>query len=105
MIRCTVTVTLPDAATAERFVAWLCSGHIAEIIAGGATSVEIFHLDSVANAYEIDYRFPSRAVFAVYERDVAPRLREESRMLFPPANGIAYQRSVAEVVARFPEVA
>jgi hypothetical protein len=105
MLRYTVTVKLPDAATAERFVTWLRGGHIAEVIAGGATSAEICRVDGDAITYDISYRFPSRAAFATYERDHAPRLREEGRTLFPPAAGIVYQRRVADVVTEFPEVA
>jgi Domain of unknown function (DUF4286) len=104
MLRYTVTVTLPDSATAKRFVVWLRDSHIAEVIAGGATSAEVFRLDGAAISYEIAYCFPSRTAFAAYERDYAPRLREEGRMLFPPSNGIIYQRGVAELVAKFPEV-
>ncbi len=105
MLRYTVTVTLPDEATADRFMAWLRNGHIAEVIAGGATSATICRVDGDTITYDIAYRFPSRAAFATYERDHAPRLREEGRTLFPPAAGIVYQRTVAAVVAQFPEVA
>src|SRR6516164_1862228 len=104
MIRYTVTVTLPDHATADRFLAWLRNGHIAEVLAGGARSAEIFRVDGDAITVEIAYRFPSRSAFAAYERDHAPRLREEGSTLFPPASGIVDQRGLAELIASFPEV-
>jgi hypothetical protein len=94
-----VEVTFPDQATAERWLDWIRAGHAAEVIAGGATSAEVVRLVGDAIAYAVVYRFPSRDVFAAYERGHAPRLREEGRRLFPPANGIGYRRTVAEVIS------
>lgn len=103
MLCYTVSVTLPEATTADRFVAWLRGGHIAEVLAGGAIAATIQLRDGDPITFDIMYQFPSRAAFDVYEREHAPRLREEGRQMFPPADGIVYQRNVAEVIAAFPE--
>src|SRR4051812_33823189 len=95
----TVTVTLPDDATAGRFVAWLTGGHIAEVLAGGANCAYLTRPDGEPNTVAIIYGFPSRSAFEAYERDHAPRLREEGRRLFPPESGVIYRRTVAEVLS------
>lgn len=103
MLRYVVTVTLPEAAMAERFLDWLRNGHIAEVMASGALSAEILRVDGVPNRFEIVYRFATRSAFERYERDSAPRLRAEGRALFPVESGVIYQRSVSELVESFPE--
>lgn len=103
MLRYTVTVTLLDSDMAERFIDWLRNGHIAEVMTGGATSANICRIDGDEIMYAIEYLFPSRAVFAAYEREHAPRLREQGRKLFPPSHGVVYQRSMADVIHSYPE--
>ncbi|MBY0527852.1 MAG: DUF4286 family protein [Gemmataceae bacterium] len=98
----TVAVTLPDEETARQWVHWLREGHVADVIAGGATSAEIVVMDGSPYAYEVRYRFPSRDGFDRYERECAPRLRAEGLKLFPVERGIAYRRSVGVVVQRLP---
>jgi hypothetical protein len=98
----TVAVTLPDAATAEAWLAWLRGGHVAEVLAGGATAAEIVKLDGDAHGYEVCYRFPSREAFDRYERESAPRLRAEGLRLFPPERGVVYRRWVGVVTDRWP---
>lgn len=93
----TVTVTFSDPALVDPWLRWLRGGHIAEVLAGGATSAEIIALDSPAHTYAIHYRFPARAVFERYEREHAPRLRAEGLQLFPIEKGVAYRRSVGVV--------
>jgi hypothetical protein len=95
-LRYTVSVTFPDAATAPKWLDWLRTGHIADVIAGGATSAEAFRIEGRENAYCVVYRFPDRATFERYERDFAPALRTEGQRLFPAASGIVYARELAE---------
>lgn len=102
-LRYVVGVTLPDDATAQGWLDWLRNGHIAEVLAGGATSADIFKIDGTPNSYEIEYFFPSRAAFAIYERDRAPRLRDEGRKLFPPEQGVVYRRTTGELIQEFSE--
>lgn len=98
----TVAVTFSDTALIEPWLRWLREGHVAEVLARGATSAEIIALDSPAHTYEIHYRFPSREVFARYEREHAPRLRAEGLLLFPVEKGVTYRRSVGVICDVFP---
>jgi hypothetical protein len=100
-VRYIVGVTLPDQETTDRWLAWLRGGHIAEVLAGGATSATIFQVNGTAFTFEIDYRFPSLDAFAHYEQHHAPRLREEGRLLFPP-DRVTYRRSTAALIEEFP---
>jgi hypothetical protein len=93
----TVTVSLPDEATAARWLKWI-GPHAAEVLAGGAASAEVTRTDGPPLTFAVAYHFPSREALAGYERDHAPRLRDEGRRLFAPEAGVVYQRSVAEVV-------
>lgn len=97
-LRYTVGVTLPDQATADRWLAWLRDGHIADVLGGGATAAQVCQLAGGGFNYEVVYRFPSPEAFAAYERDHAPRLRAEGLRLFPVEAGITYRRGVAEIV-------
>ena len=98
-----VAVTLPEEKTAERWIHWLKAGHVAEVLRGGATSADISRVDGDSITFEVCYRFPSREAFASYERDHAPRLREEGLQLFPPTSGVIYRRTTAAVIAAFSE--
>ena len=100
-IRYTVACTFTDSATVSRWLEWLRNGHIAAVIAGGATSAEVVAIDGTPHAMEVVYRFPNRSAFERYEREFAPALREEGQKLFPATSGILYRRVVAEVVDCF----
>ena len=78
--RYTVAVSLPDEETAERWLRWLRDGHVAEVLAGGATAAEIVRCDAPAIEFEVRYDFPSRDSFDRYERELAPRLRFVERV-------------------------
>lgn len=97
----TVEATFTDAALSERWLRWLRDGHIAEVLAGGATAAEIVRMDAAQCVFEVRYRFPSREIFAEYERTHAPRLRAEGLKLFSPEKGVSYRRSVGVVTDRF----
>lgn len=96
----TVTATFAERAVALEWLRWLTNGHVAEILAAGATNVEITILDGPDLAVEVRYHFDSRAAFAEYEQLHAPRLRAEGLRLFPPERGIGYRRSTGEVIHR-----
>jgi Domain of unknown function (DUF4286) len=95
----TVTATFSDYGLAEEWLRWLEEGHVAEVLAGGATDAEIIALDGTDLAYEVRYHFPSREAFAHYEKEHAPRLRAEGVARFP--NGITYRRSIGVVRKTF----
>lgn len=97
----TVTATFPDQLLSDAWLRWLRDGHIAEVLAGGATFADIVALDSPALSYEVRYRFPSREVFDRYEKESAPRLRADGLRLFPIERGIAYRRSVGVITDEF----
>jgi hypothetical protein len=103
----TVYTTFTEARLADEWLRWLRDGgHIAEVMAGGATDAEIIELDppagaqAGARAFEVRYHFPSREHFARYEREHAPRLRAEGVKLFPVERGVSYRRAVGIVVTR-----
>ena len=101
----TVSVTLPGEAAAAEWLRWLRGGHLAEVLAGGATQAEVVALDGPGSVYEVRYRFPSREAFDRYEREHAPRLRAEGLRLFPVEKGFVYRRTVGvvtDVVPRTP---
>src|SRR5262245_1677947 len=98
----TVTVSFADAKLAEAWLRWLHTGHIAEVLAGGASSAEIVQMDRAVHSYEVRYRFPSRQAFARYEAEHASRLRAEGLQLFPPEKGVVYRRSAGQVLHVLP---
>ena len=94
----TVTATFADKAVADEWLSWLREGHVASVLAAGATDVEIVELDGPARSVEVRYHFPSRQVFEQYEKEHAPRLRAEGLQRFPPERGISYRRSIGVLV-------
>jgi hypothetical protein len=96
----TVTATFADNATADEWLSWLRAGHAAEVLAAGATDVEIVELDGPARSLEVRYHFPSREAFEQYEKEHAPRLRAGGLQRFPAERGITYRRSLGIVVQK-----
>lgn len=82
----------------DRWLTWLMPDHIQDVIDGGAMSGEVIKLETERPTYAIHYTFPDRATFEVYERDHAPRLREEGLTLFPLSLGLTYSRHTAEII-------
>jgi hypothetical protein len=98
----TVAVEFKDPSLAAEWLRWLRGGHIADVLAGGATSAEIVQMDGAISSFEVRYHFPSRETFAAYEREHAPRLRAEGLQLFPPEKGVSYRRTVGVILTSFP---
>lgn len=98
----TVCATFQNPQLSEDWLRWLRDGHIAEVMAGGASDAEIVELDGTPplRAFEVRYHFPSRESFAAYERDHAPRLRAEGLRLFGVEKGVSYERSIGAVYHR-----
>jgi hypothetical protein len=99
----TFSATFTDEAVAEEWLGWLNAGHVAEVLAGGATRAEIIALDGTPLSFEVRYHFPSREAFVRYESDHAPRLRAEGVEKFPAERGVSYRRSCGVVLRAFPE--
>lgn len=105
VIAYTVTATFPDGILADEWLRWLRQGHLAEVLAGGATRAEVVALDTPAHAFEVRYHFPSREALEKYEREHAPLLRAEGLRLFPVEKGIHYRRSTGVVYDTIPRMA
>jgi dipeptidase E len=94
----TVAATFTDSALADAWLAWLHGGHLAQVIAAGALDAEVVELDAPeGRAFEVRYHFASRDTFDHYQRQHAPRLREEGLRLFPTDKGVVYRRTVGTV--------
>lgn len=99
----TVTATLPDDRAAGEYTAWLEDGHIDEVIRGGAHSAMIVRLLPEPGADQnprvaAQYVFATRELFDHYIERHAPGLRAEGLKRFPPERGIAFQRTVGEIL-------
>jgi hypothetical protein len=94
----TVTCTFPDDATRDAWLAWLRDGHLADVLAAGATGATVVVLDGDPPRAEARYTFADRAAFEAYERDHAPRLRADGLARFPPGGGLAYARTTGRFV-------
>ncbi|MEM1206034.1 MAG: DUF4286 family protein [Acidobacteriota bacterium] len=95
----TVACTFTDPDVAARWLHWLESEHLADVVAAGALDAHAVRLDGEPLRCEARYTFASREAFQAYERDHAPRLREEGLTLFPLDLGLEYARSVGVIVA------
>lgn len=98
-----VTATFNDSALADAWLRWLRDGHVAAVLAGGATAAEVIAVNGPTLTFEVRYRFPSRESFERYERDHAPQLRAEGLRQFPPERGIRYHRSNGLLLDEFPK--
>lgn len=96
-----VTATLPDGPTADRYLAWLTSGHVAEVCRLGNASATVIRLRGDQHQVASTYVFASPADLQRYETDHAPRLRAEGLAHFPPTTGIHFAREYGEVLGRF----
>lgn len=95
----TVACEFDKVEVAQQWIDWLEREHLADVCKSGALSAAIIRLDGEAIAYQVQYRFPSRAAFEVYERDHAPRLRAEGLKHFPLELGLRYTRTTGEIIA------
>ena len=99
----TVRTTCRDVQTRGRYLAWLSPNHLAQVLAGGATSARIVLPDRAGDpalaVVEVQYVFPSRKAFDTYVRDHAPALRADGLKHFPPDSGLTFDRQVAEIAA------
>jgi hypothetical protein len=98
MFAYTVHCTFEDEATALEWIAWLEVEHVADVIAAGALGGQVVRLDGDPVRCEVRYRFADRAAFEAYEREHAPRLREEGLGRFPLERGLRYTRTTGEIV-------
>lgn len=105
MFAYTVTCTFDDSAVAQEWIAWLRDEHLRDVCDAGALDAEVVRMDGEHDGKtiaQVRYHFADRNSFARYERDHAPRLREDGLKRFPPDRGLTYSRSTGEVVAQHP---
>lgn len=93
VVRCTFDRGSEE--VAQRWLAWLRDSHLAEVLAAGAQSAEVFRIQDSFEQYEIHYRFASRPEFDRYEQFEAPRLRADGLKRFPLELGLHYDRYIA----------
>lgn len=96
-----VVATLPNAAVADEYVAWLEDGHVDLVIKGGAHSAMIVRLDPDAAGKPrvmTQYVFATREVFDRYVAMHAPALRADGMKRFPAEHGVRMERSIGTVV-------
>lgn len=100
MLAYSVIATFPDQSLAAEYVAWLKGGHVQQVVAGGAVSAEVIHLEEPPTPIQIEsrYIFAGRAEFDRYLRDHAPRLRTEGLARFGAGRGVTFQRRVGKIV-------
>jgi hypothetical protein len=95
--RYVVRAEIEDPARSVEYQRWLIDeGHVAEVCRVSGASAEVVRIDAPVPTLEVRYAFPSRAAFAVYERDHAPRLRAEGAARF--GVGVRFTRSTGDVV-------
>lgn len=97
MFRYTVSCAFTDATVADRWLAWLVEGHLADVVEAGALGAEVVRLDGEPLTLEAHYLFADRAAFTAYEAEHADRLRSEGLALFPLSLGLSYTRRTGEV--------
>jgi hypothetical protein len=104
MIRYTVACRFVtgDQELAQRWVQWLLTRHLQDVLDAGAQSAELIALDDELPHYEIDYRFPNRAALQRYLSESAPKLRAEGLRLFPLELGLEYRRTMGNSLHRLP---
>jgi hypothetical protein len=96
-----VAATLPNAALADEYVAWLEDGHIDAVIKGGAHSAMIVRLepDAAGNPRVMtQYVFATREVFDRYVAVHAPALRADGMKRFPTERGVRVERMIGTIV-------
>jgi len=95
-----VVATLPDAATEREYIAWLEDGHVDAVIGHGAHSAMIVQLEPAGGRPRVmtQYIFPTRELFDRYVAQFAPALRADGLKRFPPERGIAFERTIGEIV-------
>lgn len=96
----TVIATLPDTSTLTEYVSWLQQGHVAAVMAGGATRGQIVKIEQPPDPLlvEVRYEFPDRQRFETYLQTDAPGLRADGLEKFPPERGVKFERRVGTVL-------
>ncbi len=105
LVAYTVTASLPDAATRDRYLAWLHPAHTAAVVAAGAQSASVVKLSEPPLQVQVRYQFADEHTLETYLRDHAPALRADGLKAFPPHSGVTFRREVGVLLPPiFPDV-
>ena len=91
-----VKATLKNQKALDRYLAWLFDGHV-QAVCHWAQSAEVVMLENDGNSVPqvlSVYWFKSKAEFEQYEKEDAPKLREEGIALAQELGGIEFSRSL-----------
>lgn len=101
-----VTIAIGEERVFEAFLRWLRERHVPDVCAAGGCEGEIV-LSDAPRVVVARYRFPSRAAFQAYEREHAPRLRQEGLDVLAalgarPGVGVDFTRTTGEILTPAP---
>jgi hypothetical protein len=100
-VKYVVTSTMKSHDVVEEFVSWLTGGHVQALLAAGASSATIAHIDSEIGGtfiVEVEYIFPSRESLESYFAGPAIPLRQEGKELFVDTGKCVLSRRIGDVV-------
>ena len=98
MFSYTVSCRFTNPSVASRWLQWLKTEHIQDVIDAGAQSAEVFEMMDGELEYQIRYQFASQEAFEKYDSEKAPALREEGLEKFPLSLGLEYHRTTGKRV-------
>lgn len=91
-----VAVTISNERTADEWLSWMLTEHIADVVAAGAASGRVVRLDGAPGAFLAQYEFASREALDRYLAEHAPRLREAGLRRFAPPH-VQYVRRFGSI--------
>ena len=95
----TVTATLPDEPTRDRYEQWLMGGHVQAVVAAGASFAQVIRLTDRPLTVQTRYEFTSEAAYEGYLLDHAPRLRAEGLAAFGDVKpAVIFRREVGTIL-------
>ena len=102
-----VRTLFEDARVYDAYVAWLRDTHTGDVCMSGARDADLLVMDVAPGEpfiVESHYRFVSREAFEKYEREHAPRLRQQcltelARLGVEPGRGVTMQLATGKALA------
>ena len=92
-----VAARFTDQSTADAWVAWMLTEHIADVVRAGAERGRVIRLDETPLCYVAQYEFSTAEALTNYLSQHAPRLRAEGLKRFSP-DRVQYTRRTGVVV-------
>ena len=102
-----VRTSIDDARVFDAYVGWLRDHHVGEVCVSGARDADLIVMDVPQGepfVVEAHFRFVSREAFEKYEREQAPRLRQQglaelARLGVEPGRGASFHRATGKALA------